>query len=60
MKIFCDTASVSDVLIYAEDESITGFTTNPTLMKKAGIVDYLSFAREAIKSSGGKPISFEV
>jgi transaldolase len=60
MKIFCDSASINDVLNYAQDVSITGFTTNPTLMKKAGIVDYLSFAREAIKSSGGKPISFEV
>lgn len=60
MKIFCDSASVSDVLKYAADDSISGFTTNPTLMKKAGIVDYLAFAKEAVKSSGGKPISFEV
>ena len=60
MKIFCDSASVSDVLKYAADDSVSGFTTNPTLMKKAGIVDYLEFAKEAVKSSGGKPISFEV
>lgn len=60
MKIFCDSASVSDVSKYAADDSISGFTTNPTLMKKAGIVDYLEFAKEAVKSSGGKPISFEV
>ena len=60
MKIFCDSASVNDVLKYAKDDSISGFTTNPTLMKKAGIVDYLDFARSAIASSDGKPISFEV
>lgn len=60
MKIFCDSASVNDVSKYAADNSISGFTTNPTLMKKAGIIDYLAFAKEAVKSSGGKPISFEV
>lgn len=60
MKIFCDSASISDVLKYASDDSISGFTTNPTLMKKEGIIDYLDFAKSAIKSSGGKPISFEV
>jgi transaldolase len=60
VKIFCDSASVGDVLKYAVDDSISGFTTNPTIMKKAGIVDYLDFAKSAVKSSGNKPISFEV
>lgn len=60
MKTFCDSASVSDILKYVEDPSITGFTTNPTLMKKAGISDYLQFAREVILTASEKPVSFEV
>lgn len=60
MKLFCDSASIADILSYVNDDSISGFTTNPTLMKKAGITDYLQFAKEAINASKGKPISFEV
>ena len=60
MKIFCDSASVADVLKYVNDSSITGFTTNPTLMKKAGIVDYLGFAQEVVSICQEKPVSFEV
>jgi len=39
---------------------VNGFTTNPTLMRKSGITDYASFAREALDATGGMPISFEV
>lgn len=60
MKIFCDSASISDVSRYAKDDSISGFTTNPTLMKKAGILHYFDFAKDAVAASEGKPISFEV
>jgi transaldolase len=60
MKIFCDSASVSDIVGYVNDPTITGFTTNPTLMKKAGITDYFKFASEAVVAAGDKPISFEV
>jgi transaldolase len=60
MKIFCDSASVDEIKKYTQDETITGFTSNPTLMKKAGITDYLDFARQAVEASSGKPISFEV
>jgi len=60
MKIYCDSASIEDVKKYAADVSISGFTTNPTLMKKAGIVDYIQFARNAAEASSDKPISFEV
>jgi transaldolase len=44
----------------AEMPFIKGFTTNPTLMRKAGITDYAAFAREAIAVVGDLPISFEV
>lgn len=60
MKIYCDSASIDDVKKYASDDSISGFTTNPTLMKKAGVVDYLQFAKDAVLVSADKPISFEV
>jgi transaldolase len=60
MKIFCDSASVSDVLQYSKDASISGFTTNPTLMKKAGVTDYLDFARRVVEVIDSKPVSFEV
>lgn len=60
MKIFCDSASILDILKCSNDDTITGFTTNPTLMKKAGISDYFKFASEAIGAAGNKPISFEV
>jgi transaldolase len=60
MKTFCDSASVEDIQRFVKDSTITGFTTNPTLMKKAGIADYLNFAREAVSASDNKPISFEV
>jgi len=60
MKIYCDSASIEDVRKYAADSSISGFTTNPTLMKKAGIIDYAQFAKNAVEVSENKPISFEV
>ena len=44
----------------SKDNNIQGFTTNPTLMKKSGVEDYESFAKEVIKSIPDKPISFEV
>jgi len=60
MKIYCDSASVNDILKYVDDDSITGFTTNPTLMRKAGVTDYLQFAKEVLDAAGNKPVSFEV
>ena len=60
MKIFCDSASINEVTNYAADNTISGFTTNPTLMRKAGISDYLEFAKKAVVASADKPISFEV
>lgn len=60
VKVFADGADLAAIRELAEDPIIRGFTTNPTLMRKAGVTDYESFAREALEIVGGRPISFEV
>lgn len=60
IKIFLDGAGIGDIKKMAWLEYIKGFTTNPTLMKKAGVVDYEKFANELLPLTRGKPISFEV
>ena len=60
LKIFADGASVASMLESARDPRIAGFTTNPTLMRKAGVSDYVAFAREVLAAIRDKPISFEV
>ena len=60
IKIFADGASLPSMLESAKDPRIRGFTTNPTLMRKAGISDYRAFAKEALAAIRDKPISFEV
>ncbi len=59
-KIFTDGASLETIRKYAENPLIKGFTTNPTLMRKAGITDYEAFAKEMLPIVGGRPVSFEV
>ncbi len=59
-KIFADGANLEAMLRLAADPRIQGFTTNPTLMKQAGVQDYEAFAREAIAAIPDRPISFEV
>ena len=60
IKLYADGARIEDIAALAKDPDIAGFTTNPTLMKAAGVTDYVSFAMEALKAIGDKPISFEV
>ena len=60
VKIFADGADVGAMLALAENPLIKGFTTNPTLMRKAGVADYEAFAREALAAITDRPISFEV
>jgi len=60
IKIFADGASLPALLELAQNPAIAGFTTNPTLMRKAGVKDYRAFAREALAHIVKKPISFEV
>jgi transaldolase len=60
VKIFADGADVEGIRAMAADPVVKGFTTNPTLMRKAGIENYEHFAREVLTVIDGKPISFEV
>src|SRR5262245_35686340 len=60
IKIFADGASLASMLESARDPRIAGFTTNPTLMRKAGVTDYAAFAKEVLATIRDKPISFEV
>jgi transaldolase len=60
IKIFADGASLPSMLESARDPRIAGFTTNPTLMRKAGITDYRAFAKQVLAAIRDKPISFEV
>jgi transaldolase len=60
IKIFADGASLASMREAARDPRIAGFTTNPTLMRKAGVADYRAFAKEVLAEIRDKPISFEV
>jgi transaldolase len=60
VKLFADGAELAVIREMAADPRITGFTTNPTLMRKAGIADYVAFAREVLEVVPDLPISFEV
>jgi transaldolase len=58
--IYADGADLGSLLELNRNPFIKGMTTNPTLMRKAGIADYERFAREALREVTEKPISFEV
>ena len=60
VKIFADGADKAGILSLNANPLIRGLTTNPTLMRKAGIKDYEAFAKDVLASVTTKPISFEV
>jgi transaldolase len=60
VKIFADGADKAGMLEMYAQPYIKGFTTNPTLMRKAGIKDYRAFALDILKAIPDRPISFEV
>lgn len=60
VKIFADGADKNGMVEMLKNPIISGFTTNPTLMKKAGVKDYKAFALDVLKAITDKPISFEV
>lgn len=60
VKLFADGADIAGIKEMASNSSISGFTTNPTLMRKAGIVDYKEFAKDVLKVVPNRPVSFEV
>jgi transaldolase len=60
VRIFADGADREEMLDLYRNPRISGFTTNPTLMRKAGITDYAIFAQEILAEITDRPISFEV
>lgn len=60
VKIFADGADLDSMLAMSKNPLVKGFTTNPTLMRKAGVSDYESFARRVIDAIPDRPLSFEV
>jgi transaldolase len=60
IKIFADGANLQQIIDMSKLDYISGFTTNPTLMRKSGIENYMNFAREVSTGINNKPVSFEV
>ncbi len=60
VKIYADGADIKEIIKMSQDDFIDGFTTNPTLMARLGITDYLGFAKEVLSNVKEKSISFEV
>tara|TARA_S200000501_G_C20558475_1_gene627715 strand:+ start:28 stop:726 length:699 start_codon:yes stop_codon:yes gene_type:complete len=59
-KIFCDIADLSLIKKFNKKSIVKGFTTNPSLMRKAGAKDYKSYSKQILKICKKKPISLEV
>ena len=59
-KVFCDIADIKVIKKFNKNKIVKGFTTNPSLMRKAGAKDYKSFAKEILRVCKNKPVSFEV
>ena len=59
-KIFCDIADINLIRKFNKKKIVSGFTTNPSLMRKAGAKDYKSYSKQILKYCKNKPISFEV
>ena len=59
-KIFCDIADLKNIRKFNKKKIVKGFTTNPSLMRKAGAKDYLSYCKLILKIIKNKPVSFEV
>ena len=59
-KVFCDIADIKVIKKFNKNKIVKGFTTNPSLMRKAGAKNYKSFAKEILRVCKNKPVSFEV
>ena len=60
IKIFCDIADLNLIRRFSKKKIVKGFTTNPSLMRKAGAKDYKFYSKQILKVCNNKPISFEV
>jgi len=59
-KIFCDIADIENIKKFNKKKIVKGFTTNPSLMRKAGAKDYISYCKLILNNIDKKPVSFEV
>ena len=59
-KIFCDIAELDQIKKFNKKNIVKGFTTNPSLMRKAGAKDYKSYSKKILKICNNKPVSLEV
>jgi transaldolase len=59
-KIFCDIAELDQIKKFNKKKIVKGFTTNPSLMRKAGAKDYKSYSKKILKICNYKPVSLEV
>jgi len=59
-QIYCDIADLKKIKEFAKKKIVKGFTTNPSLMRKAGAKNYELYSKEILKVCKNKPISFEV
>ena len=59
-QIYCDIADIKTIKNYSKKKIVKGFTTNPTLMRKAGAKNYVLYSKEILKVCKKIPISFEV
>ncbi len=60
IHLYADGADIKEMVAAREADIVKGFTTNPTLMRKAGISDYETFAKDVLEAIPDRPISFEV
>jgi len=60
VKIFADGADYDGIVKMSKNPAVKGFTTNPSLMRKAGVADYEAFARKVLATITDRPVSFEV
>ena len=60
IKVFCDIADLNNIKKFNNNNFVKGFTTNPSLMRKAGAKDYKSYSKQILRVCNRKPISFEV
>jgi transaldolase len=60
VKIFLDGADLNELRPWVDHPLVAGFTSNPSLMRKAGITDYMAFAREYVAMASGRSVSLEV
>ena len=60
IKIFCDTAELNQIKKFNKKKIVRGFTTNPSLIRKAGAKDYETYSKKILKICNNKPVSLEV